>query len=235
MNQIKAFGGLGFSLFFGMTLLGKSLYYVDTGHKAFKFNKLSGVRETTFKEGYHLKMPWFERPVIYNVRSTPKTFTSATGSKDLQMVKLSLRVLYRPDPFKLQTIYRNLGLDYDARVLPSVVNEVLKSVVAQYDATTLLSQREQVSQKIRMGLVSRLKDFNIILDDVSIVDLIFGTEFSKAVERKQIAQQEADRAKYLVIRAEEDRKTTILKAKGDARAAEVFGKAMSGNPAFLEI
>ena len=63
-----------------------------------------------------------------------------------------------------------------------------------------------------MGLVSRLRDFNIILDDVSIVDLVFGPEFSKAVERKQIAQQEADRAKYLVTRAEEDRKTILLKA-----------------------
>ena len=63
-----------------------------------------------------------------------------------------------------------------------------------------------------MGLVSRLRDFNIILDDVSIVDLVFGPEFSRAVERKQIAQQEADRAKYLVTRAEEDRKTILLKA-----------------------
>lgn len=97
-------------------------------------------------------------------------------------------------------------------MLPSVVNEVLKSVVAQYDATTLLSQREQVSQKIRMGLTARLRDFNIILDDVSIVDLVFGMEFSKAVERKQIAQQDADRAKFLVTQAEEEKKVTILKA-----------------------
>ena len=63
-----------------------------------------------------------------------------------------------------------------------------------------------------MGLMARLRDFNIILDDVSIVDLVFGAEFSKAVERKQIAQQDADRAKYLVTQAEEEKKVTILKA-----------------------
>lgn len=81
-----------------------------------------------------------------------------------------------------------MGLDYDARILPSVVNEVLKSIVAQYDATTLLAQREQVSGQIRMNLNSRLADFNILLDDVSIVELAFGPEFTAAVERKQMAQ-----------------------------------------------
>lgn len=53
--------------------------------------------------------------------------------------------------------------------MPSVVNEVLKSVVAQYNAQALLTQREMISSKIRMTLDNRLKAFNILLDDVSIV------------------------------------------------------------------
>jgi prohibitin 2 len=92
-----------------------------------------------------LKMPWFERAIIYNVKAQPTTIESKTGSMDLQQVKIALRVLYRPDDRKLQTIYRNLGKDYDQRVLPSIVNEVLKSVVAQYNSQSLLSQREIVS------------------------------------------------------------------------------------------
>ena len=84
----------------------------------------------------------------------------------------------------MQTIYRTLGKNYDERVLPSVVNEVLKSVVAQYNAQALLNQRELVSQKIRMTLDNRLKQFNILLDDVSIVQLTFGQEFTRAIEQK---------------------------------------------------
>jgi len=93
-------------------------------------------------------------------------------------------VLYRPDEGNLQTVYRNLGKNYDERVLPSVVNEVLKSVVAQYDAQALLTQRELISSKIRMTLDNRLRSFNILLDDVSIVQLTFGSEFTKAIEQK---------------------------------------------------
>jgi regulator of protease activity HflC (stomatin/prohibitin superfamily) len=53
----------------GVSVGKASVYYVNTGEKAFKFNKVSGVRETTYKEGYHLKAPWFEREIIYNVKS----------------------------------------------------------------------------------------------------------------------------------------------------------------------
>jgi regulator of protease activity HflC (stomatin/prohibitin superfamily) len=65
----------------------------------------------------------------------------------------------------------------------------------------LLTQREQVSQKIRDRLAERCKDFYIVLDDVSITDLHFGAEFTKAIEEKQIAQQDAERSKFLVDQA----------------------------------
>lgn len=188
-TQLAALGG-GISSIAMMYALGKaSVYYVDTGHRAFKFNKISGVRMNTVKEGWHLKTPWLEKAVIYNVKSQPTKIESTTGSLDLQQVKVALRVLYRPDADKLQDIYRKLGPDYDQRVLPSVVNEVLKSVVAQYNASNLLVKRESVSQDIRTRLVSRLRDFHIILDDVSIVDLVFGADFTRSIEHKQIAQQ----------------------------------------------
>ena len=151
------------------------------------------------------------------------------------MVNISLRVLFRPDSENLHQLYRYLGMDYDGRVLPSIVNEVLKSVVARYNAAQLLTQREQVSQKIRDSLADRCKDFYIVLDDVSITDLHFGPEFTKAIEEKQIAQQQAERAKYLVDQALQDKRSTIVKAQGEAKAAKLLGEALATQPAYLDM
>jgi len=93
-------------------------------------------------------------------------------------VNVGIRVLYRPNSNKLTDLYRYCGLNYDERVLPSIVNEVLKSVIAQYGASQLMSQRDQISSKIRSQLENRANNFFIVIDDVSIVDLSFSPEYT---------------------------------------------------------
>jgi len=123
--------------------------------------------------------------------------------------------------------YQNLGADYDERVLPSIGNEVLKAIVAQFDAAELITQREAVSNRIRTDLLKRAQEFNIALEDVSITHMTFGKEFTKAVEEKQIAQQEAERARFIVEKAEQERQANVIRAEGEADAADTISKAIA--------
>ena len=188
-----------------------------------------------YTEGTHLMIPWFERPITYDVRARAHQVSSTSGSKDLQMVNISLRVLTRPDASKLPEVYRTLGTDFNERVLPSIIHETLKSVVAQYNASQLLTQREQVSLAVRDTLVRRAAHFNMIMDDVSITALTFGREYTAAIEAKQVAQQEAERAKFIVEKAVQDKRSAVIRAEGEAKSAKLIGEAIASNPAFITL
>jgi len=191
------------------------------------FNRATGVEAAVKKEGAHLRIPIYQWPIIMDVRTMPRTITSVTGTKDLQSVSLSLRVLSRPNVDKLSTIFTRLGENFNERVLPSVGNEVLKAVVAKFNADELLTLRERVSAEIKEAMMARCKGFDLILDDVSITHLTFSPEFAKAIEAKQVAEQMAERAKFIVAKAEQERSALVVRSEGDAQAAQLVSDAIT--------
>ncbi|PSS30164.1 Prohibitin-3 like [Actinidia chinensis var. chinensis] len=222
-NLARAAFGLGL----GATALNSSLYTVDGGQRAVLFDRFRGVIDETVGEGTHFLIPWLQKPFIFDIRTRPHTFSSISGTKDLQMVNLTLRVLSRPDVSHLPKIFQTLGLEYDEKVLPSIGNEVLKAVVAQFNADQLLTERPHVSAMVRESLIRRAQDFNLVLDDVAITHLSYGAEFSKAVEQKQVAQQEAERSKFVVAKAEQERRAAIIRAEGESESAKLISEATS--------
>ena len=227
----KALAALGLVAWAGS----QAVFNVEGGQRAILFNRFSGVRDVILAEGMHFLIPGIEWPVIYDVRTKPRNISSNTGSRDLQMVNMTIRVLYRPHIPSLPRIYSTLGLDFDERVLPSIANEVAKSVVAQYEASHLITRREAVSRQIAQRLIARAKDFHIMLDDVSVTHLSFGREYTAAVEAKQVAQQDAERARFIVSKAEQDKKSVIIRAQGEAESAKLVGEAIKNNPGFIKL
>lgn len=221
----------------GAFTVNSCLYTVDGGQRAVLFDTLrGGILPDVRGEGTHFIIPVIQRPIILDVRTRPREIPSVTGTKDLQMVNIKLRVLWRPVIEKLPRLYRELGTDFDERVLPSIGNEVLKSVVAQYNAEELLSKRAEVSERIKTEMKKRGEHFYLTLDDVAITHLTFGREFMKAIESKQVASQEAERQQWVVRKAEQERQAVVFRAEGEAEAASIITDAMerTGN-AIIEV
>jgi len=217
---------VGFGLA-GLTLIPSScLFDVDGGRRAVVFNLFSGVEDKVRGEGTHFKVPFVMRPIHYTIRLRPKMIQTSTGTKDLQMVTVHVRMLFKPEVEGLPKIHQTLGEDYDERVIPSIANEVLKSVIAQYNAEQLLTHREHVSSEIREAIIQRASQFNILMDDVSITHLTYGKEFANAIEQKQVAQQEAERQKFVVLRSEQERQATVIRSEGEAEAAKMISTAL---------
>jgi len=89
-----------------VSLAQASLYDVKGGTRAVIFDRLSGVKEDVVNEGTHFLVPWLQRAIVYDVRTRPRNISTTTGSKDLQMVTLTLRVLHRPEVKMLPKIYQ---------------------------------------------------------------------------------------------------------------------------------
>lgn len=214
----------------------KSVVIIQPGHMGVVYNRVSGLDDNArLQEGLNFVVPFFQRANIYDVRVRSQVVNTSSGSKDLQQVQISLRVLFKPNKDKLPTVYRFLGKDYDQRVLPSIVNEIVKAVVAKYNAAELIMLRDTVSRLVKTTLQQRANDFEIIVDDVAISHIAFSKDYTAAVEAKQVAQQDSERAKYIVEKAEQEKRAIVIKAEGEAKSAELIGNAVRENPAFIQL
>ncbi|CAF1505570.1 unnamed protein product, partial [Rotaria sordida] len=110
--------------------------------------------------------------------------------------------------------------DYEERVLPSIINE------SQFDTIELVTQRTLISQCASKFLTERVAQFGLLLDDISITHLSFRSEFTSAVELKQVAQQDVEKQRFLVEKTEQSRQANVISVESDARTADLIGKAL---------
>jgi prohibitin 1 len=167
-------------------------------------------------------------PVSVQVQKTAVKADAA--SKDLQDVQTEIVVNWHMDASKVHKIYQQVG-DEQAiteRIIVPAVNEVVKAATAQKTASEILSKRAELKQNIDDFLTTRLVDYGVVLDDVSITDADFSAEFNKAIEQKQVAQQEAEQAVFKAQEASATAQSTINLARGEAEANRLKQQSLSG-------
>ena len=178
------------------------------------------VQNYILGEGLHTIVPIITTVKKINVRMQQNTFNADASSKDLQMINTELAVNWRLDPLEVNKIYQQLGdekLIINGIITPAVY-EVLKTAMAKRTAEEVITKRTELKEEIDSGLKKRLSQYKIIVDDISLVQFSFSPEFSKAVEAKQIAEQEAKQAEFIAKKATQEALAEINRAKGQAEA-----------------
>ncbi|TVP64683.1 MAG: prohibitin family protein [Nodularia sp. (in: Bacteria)] len=209
-------GGIVF-LFLAITI--RPFAIVNAGERGvvMQFGK---VQDKILDEGLHPIMPIVTSVKRLNVRVQQNTFKSDAASKDLQTITTELAVNWHIDPLRVNKIFQQVGdenLIINGIITPAV-SEVLKAATAKKTAEEVITKRTELKEEIDNHLKNRLASYGIIIDDVSLVNFSFSPEFSRAIESKQIAEQEAKQAEFIAQKATQEAQADINRAKGQAEA-----------------
>lgn len=170
------------------------------------FGKIS---DDVLQEGFHFKAPWQKVTVMDN-RIVKLEVATQAFSSDLQTVDVCIAVNYRVDTSMSYSIIKNVGKNFEDVLVTPAVNEVLKSIVAQYTAEQSITNRSRISADLLSGLNARLNNSGIYVKEINIIDFDFSDTYIAAVEAKQVAEQEKLKAQI-----EQDQKTMETQAAAD--------------------
>ncbi|MCH8860337.1 MAG: prohibitin family protein, partial [Thaumarchaeota archaeon] len=172
-----------------------SVQIVDAGHRGVLLHwNAVDITQPPLEEGLHFVTPFADSVVNMEVRTLKFVKSTTAASKDLQTVSTEITVNYHPDPNAVNILYKEVGLNYENRVIIPTVEEVVKQVTANYNAEELITKRPLVKADIEADINSRLNEFNIVTEIVSITDFQFSELFARAIEAKVEAEQKAFKA-----------------------------------------
>ncbi len=192
------------------------------------------VQSEILGEGIHPIIPIVNTVEQLSVRVQNQEISTEALSRDLQKVYTDVALNWHIAPEKVNIIFQRIGNQQAIvhRIINPAVKEVLKAVMAMYTAEEIITARTQVKAEVDRTLTERLAAYDLEIDDISLVNIQFTDQFNKAVEAKQIAEQEAKRAGFLAIKAENQAKAKVNLAKGEAKAHELIVKSLT--PAILQ-
>ena len=223
-----------------------SAQIVDSGHRGvlLHWNAID-IASPPLEEGLHFVVPFQDSIVNMEIRTLKFVTATSAASKDLQTVSTEVTVNYRPAPNAVNVLYKEVGLQYESRVIQPAVEEVVKQVTANYNAEELITKRPQVKADIEQEITTRLNVYNINTDVISITDFQFSALFASAIESKVEAEQKAQKAENDLIRIEVEARqleaqaeglaaANIAEASGEAAAIQIINQALAENPNYLE-
>ncbi len=213
-------------------VIGFSSYFiVPPGEVAIKTRV--GAIIGSYSEGLHFKLPFLESITKFSIQIQRADIKTQAFSKDLQTMNSHLVVNHRIQQGTAVSIFRNLGPNYVETIVDPTVQEIFKSIAAKFSAERIIADRNILVEEINQVAKEKLMKQEIIVTDISVVDLDFTEQFLKAVEDKQVADQQAQMAGKLVEKAKRDAEQQIAKSRGEAEALRMQREQVT--PSLIEL
>lgn len=197
--------------------------------------KRGAVQNEIKQPGWHFVTPFLDNIITMDVQTQKGEVDAAAASKDLQSVTTRVALNFNTDPGKVNTLYQNVGKEYEERIIAPALQETVKSITAQFTAEELITRRGEVNTLMASSIKERLNDNQIIVTDFSIVNFSFSKEFDAAIEAKQTAEQNAKRAENDLKRIQIEAQQKIETAKADAESIRIQGQALKESNGLVEL
>lgn len=213
---------------FALTILLNSFTSVPTGYVGIR-TRFGKANKDIVQEGLNLQIPMIERIVLMDCRTQKAEIDCSTASRDLQEVTLKVAVNYNVTVDNAYNIYKNIGVNYESIMISPSILESVKSVTAQYTAEELITKRSEVSDKMEESLKGKIESRGFSVIDFNITDLDFSTAYNQAIEKKQVAEQEAKQAEYELEKAKIENEKKIAEAEANAKVMQVQDSSTTEN------
>lgn len=209
-------------------LLGSSSFVIINPGEAGVLSILGKSRDGALLEGIHIKPPLISKVDVYDVTVQKFEVPAKSATRDLQDLTGRFAINFRLDPTQVVTIRRTQGSleNIVAKIIAPQTQESFKIAGAKKTAEESITQRSALKEDFDNALSSRLEKYGVIVIDTSVIDLNFSTDFAKAVEEKQIAEQRAQRAVYIAREAEQEAQAEINRAQGKAEAQRLLAETL---------
>jgi regulator of protease activity HflC (stomatin/prohibitin superfamily) len=207
--------------------VGGTFVIVPAGHRGVVL-WWGSVEQRVMGEGLNFKVPMAERVIKVDVRVQPHPFKEIdAASKEYQMVKLTGMMNFHIDPAYVNDLYQKVGLDFANKVIDPAFNDFVKEVVPNYPITEILPKREEIRKRAMVKLGDNLARYHIVVDDIYFANIRFTQDYEKAIEAKQVAQQQVETQRQILAQREIEAQQKVATAKGEAESILVVAQGQA--------
>ena len=201
-----------------------SVRTVDTGYIGVK-TRFGKVVSDSLPSGLYFVIPGVEEVAKVEVREQKTEMSTSASSKDLQSIQSGIAINFRPDPANAHLLFKDVGTEYESRILDPAIEETVKAATARYTAEELITKRTAVRDEMETMLKNRVEGNHILITKFNIVNFEFSNSFNHAIEEKQTAEQEALRATNILRRMKVEADQKIETARGAAESVKLLAMA----------